>query len=100
MELKILKPFGPSIVKVKIPEEIVVKLNNYIDKIVINKKKSLKLDYGHNLVGDVTQEFSIEKNMMEKSGWGNFLANCTSEWIKLEFNKKITKHINKCINYI
>ena len=93
MELKILKPFGPSIIKVKIPEKIVLKLNNYIDQVVINKKKSLKLDYGDNLVGDVTQEFTIEKNMMEKSGWGNFLMNCTSEWIKQEFNKNITKFI-------
>ena len=29
MELKILKPFGPSIVKVKIPEEIYSKFKPY-----------------------------------------------------------------------
>ena len=30
----VLKPFGPSIVKLKIPENLVDKLNSYVDKVV------------------------------------------------------------------
>ena len=33
MELEILKPFGPSIVKVKIPLEIIDQMNLFVDKI-------------------------------------------------------------------
>ena len=54
---KIVKPFGPSVVKVKIPNDIVNKLNLYIDEVLKNEKKSTDLDHGKNLVGDVTQEF-------------------------------------------
>jgi hypothetical protein len=68
-EFKIIKPFGPTIVKVKIPDEIINDLNNYIDQIIENEKKSSELDAGKTLVGDVTQEFLLEKDIMQKSGW-------------------------------
>ena len=35
MDLQVLKPFGPSVVKVKIPKKIVDDLNDYIDKIIL-----------------------------------------------------------------
>tara|TARA_B100000427_G_scaffold136887_1_gene113750 strand:+ start:489 stop:1130 length:642 start_codon:yes stop_codon:yes gene_type:complete len=91
IEYQVIKHFGPSILKVKIPEEIVDKLNHYIDDIVKNKEKSLKLDHGNNLVGDVTQEFLLEKDFMKNVGWTEFLANCVARWILLETEKKITK---------
>ena len=34
---RIIKKFGPSILQVKIPDEIVKKLNNYVDKIIDDK---------------------------------------------------------------
>ena len=58
----ILKPFGPSIVKLKMPEDLVNKLNTYVDKIIIDEKKSSELDHGEQLAGMVTQEFKLEKN--------------------------------------
>ena len=39
IKFQLLKPFGPSIVKVKIPENILKDLNNYVDKIVRDEKK-------------------------------------------------------------
>ena len=95
MEFKIIKPFGPSVVKVKIPEKTIFELNNYIDQIVKDKKKSLELDYGTKLVGDVTQEFVLEKDIMQKSGWADFVANCTNNWIKTEIKKNISKFMMK-----
>ena len=91
MEIKLLKPFGPSILKAKIPEEILEKLNNYIDEIITDEKKSNDLNMGNKLAGDVTQEFLLEKKFMTDSGWLNFLANCSREWIKIDLEKKITK---------
>ena len=35
-KIQILKPFGPSIAIIKIPANLVEKLNNYIEKIVEN----------------------------------------------------------------
>ena len=36
--MKVIRPFGPTIAKVKIPQEIINDLNNYVDKIVIDTR--------------------------------------------------------------
>ena len=84
VNIELIKIFGPSILKVNIPKPIIDNLNNYIDKIILDKKKSKELDIGERLVGDVTQEFELEKKIMQESGWGQFLSNCVSKWIELE----------------
>ena len=91
MEIKLIKPFGPSILKTEIPDEILQKLNNYIDKIVEDNQKSNNLNLGNNLAGDVTQEFKLEQNFITESGWLNFLAKCVQEWIKSAINQEIKK---------
>ena len=91
IEFRIIKEFGPSILKVTIPNDIINKLNLYVDNIVDNKSLSDELDHGEKLVGDVTQEFKLEEKIIRESGWGNFLASCTGKWIELELKKKITK---------
>ena len=55
------------------------------------ENKKAKLNFGNSLVGDVTQEFLIEREIAEKSGWLNFLGTCIQKWIEMELNKKITK---------
>ena len=79
--LEVIKPFGPSIAKTKIPKDIVDKLNNYVDKIIIDENKSKELNFGSQLAGNVRQEFKLEPKFMEESGWGNFLAHSASTWI-------------------
>ncbi len=91
MSLQILKPFGPSVMKTKIPEKILNDLNNYVDKIIEDKEKKTKLDYGNQLAGDVTQEFKLEPEFATKIGWVNFLAQATQKWIELEMKTKITE---------
>jgi hypothetical protein len=91
VDFEIFKRFGPSILKVKIPENIINNLNNYVDQTISDDKKIQKQNLGEGLVGDVTQEFSLERDIMEKTGWGNFLASCVSNWIDMEMKKKITK---------
>jgi hypothetical protein len=91
VDFEIFKSFGPSILKVKIPENIINNLNNYVDQTISDDKKIEKQNLGEGLVGDVTQEFSLEQDIMEKTGWGNFLASCVSNWINMEMKKKITE---------
>ena len=73
------RPFGPSIVKVKIPKEIIYKLNDYIDKIIIDNQKTNNLNLGHKLAGDVTQEFKLEQEFMTECGWLKFLGQCVQK---------------------
>ena len=88
---KIIKRFGPSVLKVKIPKKVLNKINNYIENISKNKKKISKLNYGEKLVGDVTQEFKLEKKFMKNSGWEKFLKDATTRWIKAETEMNIKR---------
>ena len=88
---QIIRRFGPSIFKIKMPQKTVDKLNNYVDSLTKDQKKSKKLNYGEHLVGDVTQEFLLEKKIITESGWLNFLSTCVKKWIKVETGKKLTK---------
>ena len=90
-EFKIVRPFGPSVMVAKIPTAIIETLNKYIDTIIADEKKANELNHGNKLVGDVTQEFKLEQEIIEKSGWGKFLANSVSYWIETEMKRKITK---------
>ena len=89
----VLRPFGPSIAKVTMPNEIVEKLNKYVDETIANETKSKELDYGANLAGNVKQEFRLEQKFIDECGWGQFLANSAATWIyqSLGRQKKITK---------
>ena len=90
-DFKIVRPFGPSVVLAKIPYNIIESLNKYIDKIITNEEKISKLNHGNKLVGDVTQEFKLEEEIVDKSGWGKFLKDCVSRWIEIDMKKNITK---------
>ena len=99
MEKTILKQFGPSVFKTSIPEVLIQKLNDYVDLIVKNEKKSVKLDFGKSLAGNVKQEFKLEVDFMKSSGWGSHLMKESSEWIfkstEDKLNNKVGKKITK-----
>ena len=88
---QVIRPFGPSIAKVTIPEETIKILNDYVDNIIKDNKKSKELDFGDQLAGNVQQEFKLEDNFMRSSGWAKFLANSCQKWISATEGQKITK---------
>ena len=89
-EIKVFKPFGPSIVKVVIPESLISILNNYIDETIMDEKKIKKLDHGFKLAGNVQQEFQLEEEFVKSSGLLNFLFTAVQKWVELVEKKKIT----------
>ena len=91
LDFSFIRPFGPMILKVTMPEEIIKKLNNYVDEIIIDEKKSQELNHGSKLAGNVKQEFKLEKDFVSNSGWSNFLVNCIKVWLENRINRKITK---------
>ena len=93
MEIKYknLRVLGPAVLRVKIPDKIIEKLNEYVDNTIKNKSKAEKLNYGEKLVGDVTQEFLLELEFVKSSGWLDFLGNCSKIYTELNEGKKITK---------
>tara|TARA_B100001996_G_scaffold345276_1_gene301545 strand:- start:488 stop:1126 length:639 start_codon:yes stop_codon:yes gene_type:complete len=92
MEIKYqnLRVLGPAVLKAKIPDNILNELNEYVDKLINDKSKLKDLNYGEDLVGDVTQEFLLENEFVKSSGWLNFLGNCTKIYVELNEGKKVT----------
>ena len=91
IKYNVIRHFGPSIFHAKIPVQIIEILNNYMDEIIKDNEKQKKYDHGNNLVGDVTEELTLDRELIEKSGWLNFLSKCTHKWIELTTGKKIKK---------
>ena len=88
-DLQILRPFGPSIVKLSIPDDLVKKLNDYTDKIILDEEKITKLDYSNQLAGKVKQEFLLENEFMQEIKWGEFLAKAIKVWLQEDSNKEL-----------
>ena len=95
----IIRPFGPSIAKLKLPNEIILELNKFVDGIISDKKKSIEFDHGENLAGNVKQEFKVTPEILKSSGLLNFLANGVSKWIEVSEKKKI-KNFNIISSWI
>ena len=88
MELEVLRPFGPSIAKLKIPNEIMIEMNNYTDDIINDKNKSSNLNHGNKLVGNVHQELLLDIEFMKKIKWAEFLAHACKEWVEKDDSRK------------
>ena len=69
IKFNVIKHFGPSIFHAKIPNQVVERLNDYIEKIILNKEKQKKYNHGNNLVGDVTEELTLDRELIQKIGW-------------------------------
>jgi hypothetical protein len=89
--MQILKPFGPSIAKINIPDQIVSNMNKYVEEIIIDKKKSEELDFGKNLAGNVQQEFRLDLEFMKENNWAEFLGNSCVEWLSSGHNISVKK---------
>ena len=87
--MKVIRPFGPTIAKASMSASLVKELNDYVDKTLIDKKKTQELDYGKMLAGNVQQEFLLDKEFSTLSGWEFFLKENTEKWIFESTKKKI-----------
>ena len=81
MELEILKPFGPSIIKIKIPQETIDQMNVYVDEMINNKDKLEKFNEGPQLAGNVYQEFLMNTDFMKKIKWGELIGSACNQWV-------------------
>ena len=54
-----------SILKVKIPKDIVDKLNSYVDEIIVNKKKSVTLNHAELLSQAKEEQEQLKTSLIE-----------------------------------
>ena len=89
-KIQVLRPFGPSVARVKMPIQLINDLNNYVEKIISDEDKLKQLDYGDKLAGNVKQEFRLEQEFIKSSGLLNFLGDSCTQWLKQSDLKDIT----------
>ena len=61
----IIRPFGPSIAKLKLPNEIILELNKFVDEIIGDEKRSNELDHGKNLAGNVRNGIRLRQVLVK-----------------------------------
>ena len=88
--MKVLSPFGPKIAIIKIPKNIVNKINQEVDKILSDKKKLKKSDYSKKLVGQVKQEIKLD-NKFVKNNILKFITINIKKYIKIGTNRNVKK---------
>jgi len=86
--VKLFRPFGPPIMEIDMPEDVMKNVNNYVEKTTKDKKKVKELDLGDQLAGQVTQEIALEKSFYE-SHFKNFLTHAVATYIFLITKRKI-----------
>ena len=88
--MKVLSPFGPKIAIIKIPKNIVNKINQEVDKILGDKKKLKKSDYSKKLVGQVKQEIKLDNKFVKKNLL-KFITINIKKYIKIGTNRNVKK---------
>jgi hypothetical protein len=88
--MKVLSPFGPKIAIIKIPNNIVNKINQEVDKILGDKKKLKKSDYSKKLVGQVKQEIKLD-NKFVKNNILKFITINIKKYVKIGTNRNVKK---------
>ena len=91
MSFEIIKPFGPSIVKINIPDDIILSMNKHIDDLAQDNEKSNKFDIGSTLAGNVNQEFRLDVSFMQQIKWLEFLAKVSQRWLQEGHNIPLKK---------
>ena len=62
---------------------------DYWPQVDLDEIKSKDLNHGEKLAGHVTQEFKLENDFIDSSGFQKFLASGVSRWMKLSENKDL-----------
>ena len=84
----IYQPFGPSILKVKMPQEYVNQINAESDIILNDKKLSKDRDWSHNLAGNVKKEIAIDHNKIK--GFPEFMVTMSDQYLTKVLPEYIT----------
>ena len=88
--MRVLSPFGPKIAIIRIPKNIVNKINQEVDKILDDKKRLRKSDYSNKLVGQVKQEIRLDLKFIQKNLL-KFIGSNVKKYIKKCTNKNTNK---------
>lgn len=72
-DLRLVAPFNPTIIKARMPDEVVAQLNARADEIVASKEETAARDWSAHLAGAVSTEVRFTDIIREMSACADFL---------------------------
>ena len=99
-ELKIYRPFGPSIGHCKLPQELIDDFNKDCEHLMDHEVKKKTHDFSDELVGNVKQELIISPETFAK--WGTYFGKLMDAYIAAhpENHKELQKIVFKSGWYV
>jgi len=89
LSISMVKPFGPSIIKLSLPPAMVSAMNDYVDNLLKDATRLKALDHGSQLAGNVSQELLLDPEFMRKINWVGFIGTACNEWLKRTNGKQL-----------
>jgi hypothetical protein len=77
IKVELYSPFGPTILKTQLPENLIKDFNEDCDAIVSGKQEGV--DWSHELAGRVKQEWHTSKDLLSK--YHNWVVGVTSKYL-------------------
>lgn len=74
----IIRPFGPRIARIQMPERILTKMIELTDEIMKDEKRK---SWGHNLVGQIKEEPYITNEQLQQIGALDFFNGCLQYYL-------------------
>ena len=95
MKISNIKPFGPLIMKVELSTNILEKMVDITDKILLSNDK---VHWGNHLAGKIDNEYLISNNILREENLYNFFSDLVSRYIiscsqHKKFNEQIVFYI-------
>ena len=78
VDFDILRPFGPRIARIQMPEEILGKMIELTDEIIKDEERK---SWGHHLVGQIKEEPYITKETLQQIGVYDFFNGCLQYYL-------------------
>ena len=89
-KINIISPFGPKLAKIKLSKKVVSDINQEVERIILNEKKSKKKDNTKKIVVEVYQEIELSKNFINKK-LKKFILEKVKNYLKSTINKSTNK---------
>ena len=78
LNFQLLKPFGPTIAEIQVPDNILKVMNSMTENLLIDKNKK---SWGEHLVEQIEDELEISKKMLKENGLNGFFAGCLKVYL-------------------
>ena len=84
-QIDIYRPFGPNVLKTRMPEAMIADINALVDDTLASDEKRGEADWSHKLAGNVKHEVNLDPRKV--NGLGEFVVDMTKLYLEHTLGK-------------